>query len=344
MVYGANGYSAQLIIEELIQRGVKPILAGRNLEAIKDVAKKYSCHYKVFDLNDEEESIKSLEEVHTLINCAGPFKYTAKDLIDYCISSKTNYLDITGEIPVFAYAYGNGNRAKENGIVILPGAGFDVIPTDCLAKKLIELMPDATHLKLAFKNCNGGISRGTTLTSLEFIGGNGKIRRNAKIVDSQVGEFTIEVKHPQFSMYGISIPWGDVFTAYLSTGIPNIEVYMGLTKVQFLLRKIIIASLSLFKIKFIKRITSKYVSKKFSGPNKKQRDKTETFIYGKVKNAKGESIEQAYKILEGYNLTAKGATEIALRVFNNELKPGYYTPSLAFGSNFLEMFVKEKII
>lgn len=343
MVYGANGYSAQLIIEELIQRDIKPILAGRNLEAIKNVASKFTCDYRVFNLNDDSESKNSLEDIHTLINCAGPFKYTAKDMIDYCLDTKTNYIDITGEIPVFAYAYGCNNRAKESGIVILPGAGFDVIPTDCLAKKLSELMPDATHLKLGFMNRKGGISRGTTLTSLEFISGNGKIRRNGKIIDSPIGEFTIDVKHPLLSMYGISIPWGDVFTSYISTGIPNIEVYMGLPRILFYLRKVLFVLLRIYKISFIKKLSAQYVSKNFTGPDKETRDKTETFIWGRVENGKGESIEQVYRIMEGYNLTSKGASEAAIRVLNKEIKPGFYTPSMAFGSKFLELFVKEKI-
>jgi len=344
MVYGANGYSAQLIIEELIQRDIKPILAGRNSEAIKEVAAKFSCDYRVFDLNYDNESNNSLEDIHTLINCAGPFKYTAKDMIDYCLASKTNYLDITGEIPVFAYAYGCNNRAKENGIVILTGVGFDIIPTDCLAKRLSELMPDATHLKLAFMNRKGGISRGTTLTSLEFISGKGKIRRNGKVIDSPIGEFTVEIKHPSYSMYGISIPWGDVFTAYISTGIPNVEVYMGLPKLLFVFRKILFTLLTVYKIPFIKKISARYVSQNFIGPDKETRDNTETFIWGRVDNEKGDNIEQVYQVMEGYNLTAKGAAEAAIRVLNNELKPGFYTPSLAFGSKFLELFVKEKII
>ncbi len=344
MVYGANGYSAQLIIEELIQRGIKPILAGRNLESIQNVAEKFSCDYRVFDLNYDNESENSLEDIHTLINCAGPFKYTAKDMIDYCLATKTNYIDITGEIPAFAYAFGCNNRAKESGIVILPGAGFDVIPTDCLARRLSEQMPDAVKLKLGFVNRKGGISRGTTLTSLEFISGKGKVRRNGKVVDSPLGEFSIKVKHRNFSMYGISIPWGDVFTAYISTRIPNIQVYMGVSKFIFVSKQFVVLLLHLFNIPFIKRVSANFVSKNFTGPDKETRDNTKTFIWGMVENEKGERIEQSYCVLEGYNLTAKGATESALKIMSNELKPGTYTPSLAFGSDFLNIFTIERVL
>ncbi|MBS3944065.1 MAG: saccharopine dehydrogenase NADP-binding domain-containing protein [Melioribacter sp.] len=344
MVYGANGYSAQLIIEELIARGIKPVLAGRNLESIRSVAEKYLCDYRVFDLNYDNESKNSLQDIHTIINCAGPFKYTAKDMIDYCLTTKTNYIDITGEIPAFAYAFGCNNRAKESEIVILPGAGFDVIPTDCLAKRLSEQMPDALNLKLGFANRKGGISRGTTLTSLEFISGKGKVRRNGKVIDSPLGEFNIKVLRKKFSLYGISIPWGDVFTAYISTGIPNIEVYMGVHKFLFVFKRILFLLLHLFNIPVIKKLSTNYVSKNFTGPDKEMRDSTETYIWGKVENEKGESIEQIYRVMEGYNLTAKGAAESALRIMRNELKPGTYTPSLAFGSDFLNIFTTERVL
>jgi short subunit dehydrogenase-like uncharacterized protein len=344
MVYGANGYSAQLIIEELMERGVKPVLAGRDANSISKVAGKFSCEYKIFDLIDDANAKNSLEEIHTVINCAGPFKYTAKDLIDYCLATKTNYVDITGEIPAFVYAFGSCRTAEETGIVILPGAGFDVIPTDCLAKRLSELMPDANHLQLGFLNRNGGISRGTTLTSLEFINGKGKVRRNGKVIDSPLGEFSVEIKRENFELYGVSIPWGDVFTSYISTGISNIEVYMGLPKLLFTFRKPLLSLLKVFSIDIIKRIAALYVKRNFTGPDIEMRNSTETYIWGKVENESGDSIEQIYKVMEGYNLTARGAAESAIRIMREEVKPGTHTPSLAFGSNFLDLFVKERLL
>ncbi|MDQ7817728.1 MAG: saccharopine dehydrogenase NADP-binding domain-containing protein [Melioribacteraceae bacterium] len=343
MVYGANGYSAQLIIEELLSRGIKPILAGRNGTAIKKIAQKYSCVYKIFDLTDDKKSIESLTGIHTVVNCAGPFKYTAKEMIDYCLHAKTNYLDITGEMPALAYAFGCDKKAKENGIVILPSVGFDIIPTDCLAKRLSEQMPDAKYLKLGFSNKKGGISRGTSLTTLEFISGKGKIRKNGQLVDSPIGKYSIKVKTNGVSFYGISIPWGDVFTSYFSTGIPNVEVYMGLSKPLFIIRKLLTLLLKIYKLSFIKKISANYISREFTGPDKVQRDSTLTYVWGKVENEKGEMVEELYRVMEGYNLTAKGAAEAAIRVLKNEVKPGTYTPSLAFGSNFLELFVVKRL-
>ena len=63
-----------------------------------------------------------------------------------------------------------------------------------------------------------------------------------------------------------------------------------------------------------------------------------------MENSKDEMIEEVYQFMEGYNLTAKGAAESVERVLKNTLKPGTYTPSLAFGSEFMDQFVIKKII
>jgi len=342
MVYGANGYSAKLIIEELLSRGIKPVIAGRDKEKIITLAEQYSCEYLVFGLEEESIIDSAIKDFHTIINCAGPFKYTAKELIESCIRTKTNYLDITGEIPVFHLAFSKSEKAKESGIIIMPGVGFDIIPTDCLAKRLSEKMPDAVNLKLGFLNKKGKISRGTWLTTLEFLGGTGLIRRDGKIVESEIGQYSIKFKKGKISFYGLSIPWGDVYTSYQSTKILNAEIYFGVPFIVYQLRKILTPLLKLFRIPLIKSITSYFIKKNLTGPDKNQRDSTKTYLWGRVENTKGEMIEEIYRIMEGYNLTALGAAECAERVLNNFVEPGTLTPSMAFGSDFLDLFVMKE--
>ncbi len=344
LVYGANGYSAGLIIEELLKRNIKPVLAGRNEKAVKQVSQRLNLPYKIFDLSEIESVVQNIKEFHTVLNCAGPFKYTAKQLIEACLEAEANYLDITGEIPVLQTAFENDDAAKKSGIVILPSVGFDIIPTDCLAKRLSEKMPDAKHLMLGLLNKKGKISRGTWLTTIEFLGATGRIRREGKLIESQIGEYKISVKRNDFDFSGISIPWGDVFSSFCSTGIPNVEVYLGVPKFLYNAVWLVPVIQRIISLKILKNVISGFIKNNFTGPNKNQRDSTVTYIWGRVKNEKGETYDEAYKVMEGYNLTAVGAAESVIRVLHGEVGPGTKTPSLAFGSNFMDRFVIEKII
>ncbi len=342
LIYGANGYSADLIIAEVIKLGIKPILAGRNEIGVRNTAVKYGCEYRIFSLNDHEKIISELTDIHTVLNCAGPFRFTAKQMIDACLESKTNYLDITGEVEVLDYAWKKDQIAKEQGIVLLPSTGFDVIPTDCLAKKLSEQLPAANSLELGLIN-GGGISKGTLLTTFQMMKESGKIRRDGKIINSPIGEFAISMNNSNFKFNGISIPWGDVCSAYYSTGIPNITVYLGLPRTIFSLRKILLSGLKLFSITSFHKLIERIVKTTITGPTETTRENSETIIWCRVTDGKNE-INEVYKFFEGYKLTAIGSSDILLRVVNNEIKPGTTTPALAFGANYMKKFVLEKIL
>jgi len=343
MLYGAYGYSGKLIVEELTSRGIRPVLAGRNAGALEELSRQYNCIYRVFDTEESENTDRSLNDIGTLLNCAGPFKYTAKNLMEGCLRSSANYIDITGEMPVMHLAFSLNKQAVESGIVLLPGAGFDIIPTDCLAKRLSEALPEADSLKLGILNKKGKISRGTWLTTLDFLGGMGRVRKNGQVVDSKIGEYTVRVNRAGFSFSGISIPWGDVYSSYHSTGIPDSEVYLGLPEIIVKLKVFVIPALALFKLPLIQKLVHRYISRNITGPSKIERDEGETYIWGKVEKKNGEMREEAYRVMEGYNLTAKGAAECAERIMKNRVTPGYHTPSTAFGSGFMDQFVIDKL-
>ncbi|MFC2083910.1 saccharopine dehydrogenase family protein [Bacteroidota bacterium] len=343
LIYGANGYSAKLIINEMIKKNIKPILGGRNELKIKSISSEYKLDYRIFDLENNSVVEENLSDIHTLLNCAGPFIYTSEILITSCIKTKTNYLDITGEIPAIQIAWNLNNAAKESGITILPSVGLDVIPTDCLAKRLSEKLPEATKLQLGLLSSRGKISKGTWLATLEAIKRDGKIRRKGKIIDSKIGDMEINFRMESILFRGISIPWGDVCSAYYSTKIPNIDVFLGLNKIQWKIRYIIPLIRKILLIRPLEKLIIKIINSCISGPSQKHRDVAETIIWGRISNER-KSIEEAYKFDEGYNLTALGATECVIKVLRNEVSAGTKTPSLAFGSNFMDMFVKSKLL
>lgn len=326
MIYGANGYTGELIAEYAIERGLKPVLAGRNKEAIESLAKKLDLESRVFSLDFALNIENALKDVDVMIHCAGPFSATAEPMMDACIASKTHYTDITGEIAIFEMAQDKDTQAKDAGIVLCPGVGFDVIPTDCLASQLKDKMPDATHLQLGFDTASG-LSPGTANTSVDGLQEGGKIRKNSQIIRVPMAYKCKTIDFGNGSKNAMTIPWGDVSTAYHSTGIPNIEVYIPISPRGAKNMKRMNWFRWLFKLDFVKNQIKKKMGASSKGPNKEERAKLNTFVWGQVSNAKGEKVTATLETCNGYELTYLGAIEVALFLIAKDVDGGTFTPS-----------------
>lgn len=326
MIYGANGYTGELIAEHAIERGLEPILAGRNAVAIAALAEKLNLPSRVFSLDDASTVEHNLADIHTVCHCAGPFSATADPMMNACIASKTHYTDITGEIAIFELAQSKSDAAKKAGVVLCPGVGFDVIPTDCLASQLKDRMPDATHLKLGFDS-GSGLSPGTAKTSVEGLKDGGKIRKDSKIITVPLAYKCQTIDFGNGPKNAVTIPWGDVSTAYHSTEIPNIEVYIPISPRGAKGMKRMNWFKWVLNFDFVLNKMKAKIAASSPGPNKALRKKLKTFVWGEVSNAKGEKITGKMVTLNGYTVTYLGAVETVMFLLNNDQTGGAFTPS-----------------
>ncbi|HMP98738.1 MAG TPA: saccharopine dehydrogenase NADP-binding domain-containing protein [Cyclobacteriaceae bacterium] len=331
LVYGSYGYTGQLIVHECKRKNLQVILAGRNAEALKKQSETSAYPYEVFSTDETEKLEQVLSKVSVVIHCGGPFRHTAKAMIQACIKTKTHYTDITGEYEVFEMARTYDAQAKAAGIQIMPGTGFDVVPSDCLALHLKKQLPDATHLQLAFISSGGGLSRGTSKTMIEGMGYGGMIRKDGKLIRIKSGEKVMEIDFGTVKSKVVSIPWGDISTAYFSTGIPNIEVYTGVPDklIKQLRRSNYINWL--LRASWIKTFLKKKIEKKKAGPSAEHLVKGKSFLWGKVWNTENKSVEAKLETLNGYALTAQASVLIAEKILAGNFKAGYQTPASAYG-------------
>src|SRR5512138_497116 len=163
VVYGAYGYTGERIARRAVERGLSPILAGRDSEPLARLARELGCAWRAFPLSDPESLRRGIAGAAAAIHCAGPFTATARPMAEACIDERVHYLDITGEVPVFEALLGMGTAARNAGVMLLPGAGFDVVPTDCLAAHLVRRLPGARSIVLAIAALQR-MSRGTART------------------------------------------------------------------------------------------------------------------------------------------------------------------------------------
>ncbi len=343
LLYGANGYTAQLILDYLPEYNLPILLSGRNEANIKTLSEKYKLDYKIIDLNNARELEEGLNDIQLVIHCAGPFIYTAKQMVEACIKTHTHYIDINGDISVFELVKTYHQQALDAKIMLLPGAGFDVIPTDCLAALLKEKLPGATHLKLAFANFGGSVSHGTAMTMIDKLGNGGAIRKDGHIISKPLGHDTQKINFNGKELFFMSIPWGDVSTAQYSTHVPNITTYTMVKPKVATIMKFQVLFNWLLRMQWVKNIIRNKIKAKAAGPSAKQRQKAFSFVWGEATDG-STTIDASLTCLDGYTLTAHGCLYIASKIMSNHFKVGYQTPSTAYGNTIITELPHTKML
>jgi len=335
VVYGSYGYTGKLIVNECKRKNLSVMLAGRNEESLKIQANQSGYPYTVVESSDLEGLKKLLLPAAIVIHCGGPFRYTAKTMSEACLATQTHYTDITGEYLVFESLPELDQQAKKLGITIMPGTGFDVVPSDCLALHLKTKLPSATHLQLGFTMSKGGLSRGTSKSMTEGLGEGGLIRKDGKLTRVALGEKVLEIDFGSFKTKALCIPWGDISTAWRSTGIPNIEVYTGATDKMISNAKRSNYLNWLLRQRWVKNFLLKQIDKKPAGPSDEKRESGRSYLWGKVWDSSGKSHEARLETPSGYALTALTAVLIAEKILAGNIKAGYQTPAMAYGADLI---------
>jgi len=332
LIYGSYGYTGELIVREALDRGLRPILAGRNEAKLRAQAAAHKLDWRAFSLEDPRAVDAALAGVRVVLHCAGPFAYTAGDMAQGCLRARAHYLDITGEISVFEQMAALDAAATAAGVMLMPGVGFDVVPSDCLAAHLKRLLPGATSLTLAFFS-TGHASHGTAITALENFGRGGQVRRGGKLtrVPSAWKIRTIDFGPRRETC--MTIPWGDVSTAYYSTGIPNIVVFMGAPLGLRIFARLARVLGPLLNSPAVQGFLRARVP--VGGPSEAARKDGYCLLWGEATGPGGERVEARLRTRDGYTLTALAAVHIAQKALSGQARAGYQTPSLAFGPDLV---------
>ena len=339
LIYGSYGYTGQLIVDLATRKGFRPLLAGRDETKLRLQAQKYDLDYRSFSLHEAPKLDSALLEVDAVLHCAGPFVHTFRQMAEACLRTKRHYVDISGEIPGFEVLAAMDRQAKEAGIMLLPGAGFDVVPSDCLAAHLKRRLPSATHLQLFVRGVGAGVSRGTAKSGIENMHRGGMIRRAGHLTQVPAAWSVREQDFGRGPVKVVSIGWGDVSTAYYSTGIPDIETYFAFPGMYINFLKMMRVIGPLLYNRPVKNLL-KFMIHTFMqpGPNEERRGKGFAIFIGEATDQNGERVVSKLISPEGYTCTALTTVEIMQRILNDRWKPGFQTPSLAYGADFILQF------
>ena len=334
LLYGANGYTGKLVARLAKERGLGPVLAGRDRASIEQLAKELGFEHRVFPLDDTNALDAALKEAAVVLHCAGPFSRTSRPMADACLRTKTHYLDITGEAAVIESLAARDREAQSAGVMLLPCVGFDVVPSDCLAAHLKRRLPTATRIALAIMGM-GRVSRGTATTMVENINRGGLVRREGKLTPVPAAWKTRKIDYGRGPVEATTIPWGDVASAFYSTGIPNIEVYAAIPAKVRRMMKLTRSFGWLLGSGFVQRFLKRRIQSQPPGPNEEERVKGRSFVWGEVEDDAGGRAVSRLSGPEGYTLTALTSLAIVGHVLAGKFTAGFQTPSLAYGPDLI---------
>ena len=336
LVYGATGYTGQLIARTARQLAMSVTIAGRNQAKLRALAVETGFGHSAVELADTANLIAIVAAHDVVLHAAGPFSKTAEPMVEACLAGGTHYLDITGEIAIFEAHRALDRRARDAGIMIMSGVGFDVVASDCLVLHLRARTPDAVTLTLAMRGM-GDMSRGSGKTAIEAINSGTATRRDGTIVQAKkVPRRRLQFGNQAVDCVGIS--WGDIAAAYYTTGIPNIAVYFKSTKDLEQIVGLPGIVKWLFGTPLGQAFLRRQIDKLPEGPDPEIQKAQVTQILGIVEDASGREARAILTAPGPYHLTALTALRIAGEVEGGRVEPGGQNPAPVFGADFITTF------
>ncbi|MCH7661404.1 MAG: saccharopine dehydrogenase NADP-binding domain-containing protein [Euryarchaeota archaeon] len=333
LLYGSYGYNGRLIAEEAADRGLEPILAGRDGDRLAEQATELGLDYRQFDLASISPVVEELAGVDCVLNCAGPFSNTADTLVEACIESETDYVDITGEIPVIERIKRRDEEAEEAGITLFPAAGLSSVPMDCLGAHLVERLPEATHLALGAETFRPP-SVGSITTLLEGLEDGGAVRNEGRLEHVPAGWKSRRIDFGRGARPAVTMPLGEVSTSYYTTGVPNIEVYTFAPPPSRLALRAHRYVAPLLATTPVREGLKRLAQIAREGPSKRARERGSTYFWGEAR-ADGERAVSRLRMSDPYVVTGACGLAVAERVLDGDVAAGYQTPGRAFGPEFV---------
>lgn len=335
LVYGANGYTGTLVAERAAAEGLRPILAGRNAGAVTALAERLGCEARIFGLEVPSTIDACLDGVAVVLHCAGPFSRTSKPMVEACLRARVHYLDVTGEVAVFEAVRALADEARSAGVMLLPGAGFDVVPSDCLAVHTAAHVVQPTRLRIAILGVGSRISHGTATTMAQSLHQGGLVRRGGRLVRIAPGSLVRPFDFGRGPRPTMAVPWGDLSTAWVSTGIADIETYFAVGRGAIWGARTVGRLPWLLKSAPVQELMRRRIDARPAGPDAGERERGRSVIVVEVDNAAGQRAVSRLETPEGYSLTAMTSVAIARRALAGDAPAGFQTPATAYGPDFI---------
>ena len=316
MVYGCTGYTGRLVLDYAKSINLSIIAAGRTEVKVKAFANQLDVPYRAFDVNDTQRIDVSLQDVQVLLNCSGPFKYTAKPLIHACIRNGAHYIDIAAELDSYQVAEGLDQEARDADVLLMPGCGGSVAMLGCLARYALEGIERPMSVDIAL-HVTGTMSRGSAVSASENLSSRCLKRRNGALVEQDANatvEFDFGNDEGKVACFPVTLP--DLITIWKSTKAPNIQTYVHVSASE-------------------DGFPTGNLAEMADGPTREQREANSYHASAVVVSEDGTTRQAVLHTVNGYTFTARASVEGARRIVGGVGVRGFQTPVDVFGARFV---------
>jgi short subunit dehydrogenase-like uncharacterized protein len=334
MIYGATGYTGKLLARSAADYDLHPVLAGRDATKLRAVAEPLGLRYRVVPVDDARRQTDALRDVHVLLNAAGPFSATAGPWLDACLRTGTHYLDLAGELAVFGEVERRDAAARDSNVMLMPGAGFLVVASDCLAAHVAARLPGADRLRIGTSR-SMFLSRGSAKTMIGLVADAVTVRRDGVLTSVPVGAVEHDFDYGHGRQRSTAMSMAELVTAFRTTGIRNIAAYVEVNPVERAALRLAARAAWLVRNPLCQIALQMQAEFLPDGPLDDDRRHGARTVVVEAEDRTGRTVCSRVVTPEAYRFTAATALMIAGRVLRDEFQPGFQTPARAYGADFM---------
>ena len=331
VVFGTTGYTGGLVVDALLRRGIRPVLAARSQKKLNEMSERLGgLEIRTADVTRPETVHALVGRGDVLISTVGPYARWGRPALDAAVSQGAHYIDSCGEAPFIKTVLGEfDDAARAADCALLPAFGYDYVPGNLAgALALREAGDAAASLDIAYfatGSLNRGLSSGTRATMAAglheptFVLRRGQIRteRTAR----GVRRFPVGERHRS----AFSVSGSEVFLLHdQSPTIRDITVYNGwFPSTSRVIQAATAAVAAVAALPVGKRILDARAARQAGssgGPTAAERAATRSYVVAVVRDPDGKVRAQTH--LEGpsiYDLTAELMAWAAERAASGEL-------------------------
>lgn len=338
LIYGATGYTGRMLAREARARGLTPVLAGRDEARLRRLAAPLGFEYRAAPLDDPAALARLCRGFRLALNAAGPFVATAGPLVAACMATGAHYLDVTGEPAVFAALERLDEKARQRGVMLLPGSGFVIVATDCLAAHVARRLPEAVRLRLGISLPASFAGRGSLRTVARHLGSGVRVLRGGRLAVLS-GSLEHDFDYGQGCRTGVgtsvATDWADTVTAGGTTGIPNVEVYVDLLPAERTALRTGRLFAGWLRTSHGQALLQKTVEAAAEGPPPAARRRARCVVVAEAEDRAGCRAVSRLRSPDQYTFTAGSALALVEKVLAGDLAAGFQTPARVYGADFV---------